>query len=39
MVKKQIGRKVEGWKAKSWFKVYVPEIFGFCLTLPLRLNI
>lgn len=28
MVKKQIGRKVEGWKAKSWFKVYVPEIFG-----------
>jgi len=28
MVKKQIGRKVEGWKAKSWYKVYVPEIFG-----------
>ncbi|MDI6719227.1 MAG: 30S ribosomal protein S3ae [Methanomicrobiales archaeon] len=26
--KKQIGRKVEGWKAKSWYKVYVPEIFG-----------
>ncbi|MDD1673178.1 MAG: 30S ribosomal protein S3ae [Methanomicrobiales archaeon] len=26
--KKQMGRKVEGWKAKSWFKVYVPEVFG-----------
>jgi small subunit ribosomal protein S3Ae len=26
--KKQMGRKVEGWKAKSWYKVYVPEIFG-----------
>ncbi len=26
--KKQIGRKVEGWKAKSWYKVYVPEVFG-----------
>ncbi len=26
--KKQVGRKVEGWKAKSWYKVYVPEIFG-----------
>lgn len=26
--KKQIGRKVEGWKAKSWYKVYVPEMFG-----------
>jgi small subunit ribosomal protein S3Ae len=26
--KKQIGRKVEGWKAKSWFKVYVPDLFG-----------
>jgi len=28
MVKKQVGRKVEGWKAKSWFKIYVPEVFG-----------
>lgn len=26
--KKQVGRKVEGWKAKTWYKVYVPEIFG-----------
>jgi small subunit ribosomal protein S3Ae len=26
--KKQIGRRVEGWKAKSWFKVYTPESFG-----------
>ncbi|MDD1659830.1 MAG: 30S ribosomal protein S3ae [Methanomicrobiales archaeon] len=26
--KSQIGRKVEGWKAKSWFKVHVPEVFG-----------
>lgn len=26
--KKQIGRRVEGWKAKSWYKVYVPESFG-----------
>ncbi|HZD44385.1 MAG TPA: 30S ribosomal protein S3ae [Methanomicrobiales archaeon] len=26
--KKQVGRKVEGWKAKNWYKVYVPEIFG-----------
>ena len=26
--KKQMGRKVEGWKAKSWFKIYVPEVFG-----------
>lgn len=26
--KKQVGRKVEGWKAKSWFKVYTPEVFG-----------
>jgi small subunit ribosomal protein S3Ae len=26
--KKQIGRKVEGWKAKSWYKVYVPDVFG-----------
>ena len=22
------GRKVEGWKAKSWFKVYAPEFLG-----------
>ncbi|HJK02284.1 MAG TPA: 30S ribosomal protein S3ae [Methanocorpusculum sp.] len=22
------GRKIEGWKAKSWFKVYTPEFFG-----------
>jgi small subunit ribosomal protein S3Ae len=29
MVKKsQIGRKVEGWKAKGWYKIHVPEIFG-----------
>jgi small subunit ribosomal protein S3Ae len=29
MVKKsQMGRKVEGWKAKAWYKIYVPEIFG-----------
>ncbi|RQD83974.1 MAG: 30S ribosomal protein S3ae [Methanocalculus sp. MSAO_Arc2] len=26
--KKQIGRRVEGWKAKNWFKVYTPEVFG-----------
>ncbi len=26
--KKQIGRRVEGWKAKSWYKVYTPEVFG-----------
>jgi small subunit ribosomal protein S3Ae len=26
--KKQVGRRVEGWKAKSWYKVYVPEVFG-----------
>ncbi|MBQ4415466.1 MAG: 30S ribosomal protein S3ae [Methanomicrobium sp.] len=25
--RKQIGRRVEGWKAKSWFKVYAPEVF------------
>jgi small subunit ribosomal protein S3Ae len=25
--RKQIGRRVEGWKAKSWFKVYAPESF------------
>lgn len=29
MVKKsQIGRKVEGWKAKGWYKIHVPEVFG-----------
>ncbi|MDD1704081.1 MAG: 30S ribosomal protein S3ae [Methanoregula sp.] len=26
--KKQIGRRVEGWKAKSWYKVYVPDNLG-----------
>ncbi len=26
--KKQSGRRVEGWKAKSWFKVYSPENVG-----------
>ncbi len=26
--KSQIGRKVEGWKAKSWYKIHVPEVFG-----------
>lgn len=25
--RKQIGRRVEGWKAKKWFKVYSPEVF------------
>ena len=25
--RKQIGRRVEGWKAKNWFKVYSPEVF------------
>jgi small subunit ribosomal protein S3Ae len=25
--RKQIGRRVEGWKAKSWYKVYAPENF------------
>jgi small subunit ribosomal protein S3Ae len=29
MVKKsQIGRKVEGWKAKAWYRIHVPEVFG-----------
>lgn len=28
MVKKQVGRRVEGWKAKSWFKVHVPDNLG-----------
>ncbi len=26
--KKQSGRRVEGWKAKSWFQVFAPENFG-----------
>jgi len=26
--KKQIGRRVEGWKTKSWYTVHVPESFG-----------
>ena len=26
--KKQVGRRVEGWKAKSWFKVHTPETLG-----------
>ena len=26
--KKQAGRRVEGWKAKSWYKVYTPEVLG-----------
>ncbi|NYT05795.1 MAG: 30S ribosomal protein S3ae [Methanomicrobiales archaeon] len=25
--RKQIGRRVEGWKAKSWYKVYAPDSF------------
>ncbi|HJJ32490.1 MAG TPA: 30S ribosomal protein S3ae [Methanocorpusculum sp.] len=25
------GRKLEGWKAKSWFKVYAPEFLGKAL--------
>ncbi|HOC84089.1 MAG TPA: 30S ribosomal protein S3ae, partial [Methanoculleus sp.] len=25
--KKQVGRRVEGWKAKKWYRVYVPETF------------
>lgn len=29
MAKKQSGsRKVEGWKAKKWFKVYAPDFLG-----------
>lgn len=28
MAKKQVGRRIEGWKAKSWFKVHVPENLG-----------
>src|SRR5512136_166032 len=26
--KSQIGRKVEGWKAKAWYRIHVPEDFG-----------
>jgi len=26
--RKQVGRRVEGWKAKKWYWVYVPEAFG-----------
>jgi small subunit ribosomal protein S3Ae len=26
--KKQAGRRVEGWKAKSWYKVYAPDNLG-----------
>ena len=26
--KKQVGRRVEGWKSKKWYRVYVPEAFG-----------
>ena len=26
--KKQVGRRVEGWKAKSWYKVYTPDVLG-----------
>ncbi len=26
--KKQVGRRVEGWKAKKWYRVHVPESFG-----------
>lgn len=26
--KKQAGRRVEGWRAKSWYKVYSPEVLG-----------
>jgi small subunit ribosomal protein S3Ae len=26
--KSQMGRKVEGWKAKSWYRIHVPEVFG-----------
>jgi small subunit ribosomal protein S3Ae len=26
--KKQAGRRVEGWKAKSWYKVYTPDVLG-----------
>jgi small subunit ribosomal protein S3Ae len=26
--RKQVGRRVEGWKAKKWYRVHVPEAFG-----------
>ena len=26
--KKQVGRRVEGWKTKSWYKVYTPDNLG-----------
>lgn len=26
--KKQSGRRVEGWKAKSWYKVFAPDVLG-----------
>ncbi|HVN66014.1 MAG TPA: 30S ribosomal protein S3ae [Methanomicrobiales archaeon] len=26
--KSQMGRKVEGWKAKAWYRIHVPEVFG-----------
>ncbi|NMA11117.1 MAG: 30S ribosomal protein S3ae, partial [Methanomicrobiales archaeon] len=26
--KKQVGRRLEGWKAKKWYRVYVPDAFG-----------
>jgi small subunit ribosomal protein S3Ae len=26
--KKQVGRRVEGWKAKKWYRVFVPDSFG-----------
>ncbi|MHC1626995.1 MAG: 30S ribosomal protein S3ae [Methanoculleaceae archaeon] len=26
--KKQVGRRLEGWRSKSWYTVHVPEIFG-----------
>ena len=26
--KKQVGRRVEGWKAKSWFRVHTPDNLG-----------
>jgi small subunit ribosomal protein S3Ae len=26
--KKQVGRRVEGWKAKSWYRVHVPDNLG-----------
>jgi small subunit ribosomal protein S3Ae len=26
--RKQVGRRVEGWKAKKWYRVFVPDAFG-----------